>query len=214
MKKYLLSGLVILLTFTMTMSVFAKEEPKANTIGFMPFTGTLEGPGIGFFYERNLKKDGSIALHIPLYLNFDTYSTYSSTDSVYYGSLQTNYLFSPGIKFYVLRKSILELAVGPSFYYAFGKQESVLESKNYLKDDEWHYENNLVDNYFHHFGVLGNGYLNLRLNNHFIMTINLGLGTNYLSIEKKEFYGAKPDQINKDYFDFYFQFGLGFAYRF
>lgn len=204
MKK-LISLLTLVLVFTISGQITnAQQLPslKPNTIGIMPFTATINGLGIGAYYERNLNPEGTVAFHFPIKINFDEFN--NGNDHI----MRPNVDFSPGIKFYPIRRRVIEFAVGPSLFYTYGKADGIKAIYEPQGSREVSYE--AIQ---HNLGVLGTSYLNIILAKDFIMSVEWGVGLNYINKNiEKERSGAKT--VYTYNFGFWTQTSIGFAYRF
>lgn len=208
MKKNLLntSFLLLLVFFLVNPQLFAEESERKYTIGFYPVLGIEDGAGFGLFFEHDIKDNGMVSIQYPLKMAFDSYNDNNAPSNY----LKTSFSFEPGLKFYFRRRRVTEFAVGPSLFYRYGFANNAYDV-SYDEDYNPIYEE--YNSNKHSIGVLGNFYFNLKLANNFLLGIDLGLGLNYLSNEKK-YYIYKPMEVVSDSFSQTIQISLSFAYKF
>lgn len=213
MKKIFTYSMMAILLVLFSQSVYAQEikNPKPNTIGFITFTATANGPGLGVFYERNLNPEGTVALNLPLRFNFQRFGNWMYDNNS--SEIISHFDFSPGLKFYPIRKRVIEFAVGPSLFFTHGSAEQLYE---YIYDPN---ENDMIKSDYHNLsiqnmGVLGNAYLNVILAKDFVMGAELGIGLNYYHHNTKTYLYTETIKKTTSNFNFWGQFSITFAYRF
>lgn len=211
MKKIVQLTTVLLLMMGLN-EVQAKDPVRpANQIGIYPFTVTTDGLGLGVFYERDVGSSDKASFVMPVrflinsYENYDIYpGTGSSTDF-------RNFIeFAPGMKFYPInRDRVLTFALGPSLYYSYGAYEGYRDVGDYSQPIVREY----FDRQVHSLGILANAYLDVTIAKQFVMGLQMGLGINYLTLEKDKMRNG-VQTTRQEIFQPVGQFTLSFAYRF
>lgn len=203
-KKFLLPALSLFI-FSNTQAQ-EKSNYGRTTIAVSPLQLSAPGVGFGLSYERDLDKEGIVALYIPAALTFasryrDYYYYYSYNSSIKY---HTGY-FMPGLKFYPTgSKGKIKYGVGPNLAFVLGERPYLDNNPN-IQPYPYYYSYSYSMRTRFSFGTMIFNSLNINPTPHLHIGVEMGLGVSYIDQTNGVNTGAMP---------FLFQFGTQLGYRF
>lgn len=151
-------------------SVQAKSpDERPNIVRIMPLAIFEDrNIGMGVSYERLIGKSHKLGINIPFYYGYKVLS-YGTEDYMPYGDFL---MFNPGVKFYLVNKTKVTFAIGPSIFASFGKGEHNVAG------------NFTISSYpitSREVGFLANGYIRFNITPRFNLGFELGLGPTFLT---------------------------------
>ncbi|MFI5196768.1 MAG: hypothetical protein ACHQD8_06740 [Chitinophagales bacterium] len=134
--------------------------------------GTINDPGIGICYERQLDEQGHISVNLPVVVNFLSDRDFNNYyyNSGYNGSAKgyTSVSFMPGIKFYPTKSNnAVRYSIGASFFTVFGKEPFYVYSSNAGSSADYHYAI---------YGLMISNSINVSATKHFYLSMDLNAG--------------------------------------
>lgn len=202
LKKILLISPLVTMLLCGTAKAGA-ENPRFNSIRVMPVTvyGKMN-IGLGISYERQIIKNGKVGLNFPVYGGFKQMSSFGRESSEYLENGAVSVLFNPGIKFYLIDKTKIALAVGPSYFAMIGNGTHIQKA-----GPTWPYKESRIN--FRQNGLLANVHLRLNANPKFFVGFDVGLGPGFVTRYRENDQLVSTDETKEFLL---FNFNLGFRF--
>lgn len=200
--------LIVAILLTCFSATARKMSPplRMNSLRIAPLTTFYDGTGGGLSYGRILDKTGRWELNIPVYIGLRT-SGQGYYNGITYGSDANNYaiLFSPGVRYYVLRKPRFNYGIGIALFGATGSDDfRVYDWNNPTSSYE------LMKGSMYRMGMLVQNSFDFNITDRMFIGAEIGLGPSYINHTKNKTTGYS----RTTWFEFMPQATFNIGFRF
>jgi hypothetical protein len=179
-------------------------NPHPNSLRIIPtVVYGLINVGVGISYERQITKNGDIGLYLPIYYGKKEVPTGGVEPTDFLENGATSILLNPGVKFYILKKKRVTLAIGPSVFTSIG--EGIHIQKRGPTTDYHEFEINSLKA-----GLMANVHVQLNASPRFFIGFDVGLGPSMIN----QYRYKENNQLRKESVEAYplANFHLGFRF--